>query len=153
MNGIGDKRRFAALMYWLAGRMLAPGGRPRQVDDHLLADYHQALADCRIERLEWAARHIFATEKWFPMPVELRAAAMLAPSGVLPPPPGRPGIAEITGEQAEENRRHLGRMVAWFEEEVEGKGVKGGLDYRTHGTNGSYGNHGNHGNHGTNGKA
>ncbi|KAA0894269.1 hypothetical protein [Oryzomonas rubra] len=125
MNGQEDKRRFATLIYWLAGRMLAPGGRPRQVDDRLLADYHRALADCRIERLEWAARHIFATEKWFPMPVELRTAAMLAPSTVLPPPPDdRRQIAEITGEQAEENRRQLGRMVAWFEEEVEGRGRK-----------------------------
>lgn len=125
MNGMEDKRRFATLIYWLAGRMLAPGGRPRQVDNRLLADYYQALADCRIERLEWAARHIFATEKWFPLPVELRTAAMLAPSSVVPPSPCNPDqIAEITGEQVEENRRQLGRMVAWFEEEVEGMGNK-----------------------------
>jgi hypothetical protein len=83
MEGREDRAKFSVLLFWLAERMASPGGKPKDIDE-ILEDYFQALADIRIERIEWGARHIFATERWFPMPVEIRDAAMLAPSSVLP---------------------------------------------------------------------
>lgn len=79
-----DKPRFSALLFWLAKRMKAQGGKPQEIDPDLIADWFIALQKIRIERLEWGARHLFATEKWFPMPVDLEAAAMKAPSSVIP---------------------------------------------------------------------
>ena len=83
MNGNEDKRRFSVVLFWLAARMKAQGGQPQMIDTDFQRDYWDALNDIRIERIEWAAKHIFKTSIWFPMPKEIREASMLAPSTVL----------------------------------------------------------------------
>jgi len=107
-----DKKRFSVLMYWLAGRMAAPGGKPKEINPPLLSDYFDVLKDIRIERLEWGAKHIFATERWFPMPVELRQAAMLAPSSVLPKLENdHVQIPEFTEQRCLDARQQLQNLI------------------------------------------
>ncbi len=108
-----DKPRFSALMFWLAKRMLTRDGRPQPVDDALLADWFLVLKPLRIERLEWGARHLFATTRWFPMPVDLSDAAMLAPSSVLPSlaTSSRVQLAESSVVSQDEARAALKRLA------------------------------------------
>ena len=111
MNGREDRARFSVLLFWLAARMAAPGGKPKDIDE-ILEDYFQALKDIRIERIEWGARHIFATERWFPMPVEMRTAAMLAPSSVFPQLPSNHNqVSEFSEEVIEEAKRTFAVMA------------------------------------------
>lgn len=108
-----DKPRFSALMFWLAQRMLTRDGRPQPVDEAMLADWFDVLRSIRIERLEWGARHLFATTRWFPMPVDLHDAAMSAPSSVLPAlaAPHRAQLAESSVLSQEEAKAALARLV------------------------------------------
>ncbi len=107
-----DKKRFSALIIWLGKRMFTQGGKTEITPD-LLRDYFDALQDLRIEKLEWGARHIFSNSRWFPMPADLRQAAMLAPASVLPPPKQNPNqIAEFTQTQAEEAKAWLAKLAA-----------------------------------------
>lgn len=116
MESAGDKKRFSVVLFWLSKRMLSAGGQPKQIDAPLQADYFEALRDIRIERIEWAARHLFATSQWFPMPVEMRRAAMLAPSTVLPlVGNNQRQIAELTEDQVEKNKQMLDEILAGFE--------------------------------------
>lgn len=111
MEGREDRAKFSVLLFWLAARMAAPGGKPKDIDE-ILEDYFQALRDIRIERLEWGSRHIFATGRWFPMPVELREAAMLAPSSVLPAlPNNQQQICEFSEEQIADAKALFAAMV------------------------------------------
>ena len=83
MKGLEDRARFNTVLVWLSKRMRSAGGSPVEIDADLQDDYFDALVDIRIERLEWAAKHIFKSRTWFPMPNELRDAAIFAPSTVL----------------------------------------------------------------------
>jgi len=108
MEGIEDKQRFSVVMFWMAKRMAAPGNKPKEVDAELQRDYFEALQDVRIERIEWAARHLFKTSTWFPMPKEIRESAMLAPSSVLPPLPlNQTALPEFTEQQREDASQKL----------------------------------------------
>lgn len=108
MEGTADKQRFSVVMFWLAKRMAAPGNKPKEVDAELQRDYFEALQDVRIERIEWAARHLFKTSTWFPMPKEIRESAMLAPSSVLLPLPlNRNVLPEFTEQQHEDALQKL----------------------------------------------
>lgn len=84
MRGDDDAKRFSVVLFWLAKRMMAPGGKPKVVDAELQEDYYEALSDIPIQKIEWAAKHLFAENTWFPMPKEIRTAAMIAPSSVMP---------------------------------------------------------------------
>lgn len=111
MQGREDRAKFSVLLFWLADRMKSAGGLPADVDE-LLGDYFNALADIRIERLEWSARHLFATQRWFPMPIDLREAAMLAPSSVLPAlPNNQPQICEFSEEQIADAKAKFAEIV------------------------------------------
>jgi hypothetical protein len=126
MNCNEDKKRFSVVMYWLASVMKDIGGKPklmtipanketRTPEVNVQRDYYEALQDIRIERIEWAAKHIFKTETWFPMPKEIRAAAMLAPSSVLPPLPlNQTAIPEFTEQQREEAAQKLDDIINGF---------------------------------------
>jgi hypothetical protein len=117
MKGEEDKKRFSVVIFWLAKRMSAPGGLPKKVDADLQADYFNALSDFRIERLEWAAKHIFATQTWFPMPKDLREAAMLAPSTVLSTVTlNQKAIPEFTDQQHEDAAKKLDEIISGFGE-------------------------------------
>lgn len=84
MNGTEDKRRFAVVIYWLGKRMACQGGKPKIVDADLISDYYDALCSIGIERIEWAAKEIFARRIWFPMPAEIREFSAQAPATALP---------------------------------------------------------------------
>ena len=115
-----DKPRFSILLFWLAKRMLVQGGKPREITPDLIADWFDALQDVRIERLEWGAKRLFATEKWFPVPMELRAAAMLAPSSVLPKVTAGnyAQLAEFSEQQVADAKRRLADLVAGLVDQV-----------------------------------
>jgi len=78
-----DRQRFSVVMFWLAEKFPL-GNMPRRLSPKDVDDYYRALADIRIERLEWGAREWFAQEVFWPKPPELRRVANLAPSSVLP---------------------------------------------------------------------
>jgi hypothetical protein len=84
MKGTHDRARFITVMVWLSTRMKAQGGKPIDMNADLQDDYFEALEDLPIQKIEWAAKQIFRTETWFPMPEKIRAAAMIAPSSVMP---------------------------------------------------------------------
>jgi hypothetical protein len=84
MRGPEDRARFNTVLVWLSMRMKAQGGLPIKLSPELQDDYYQALNNLPIERLEWAARHLFSTKTWFPMPCEIREAAIQAPANVIP---------------------------------------------------------------------
>lgn len=106
-----DKKRFAVAMYWLADRMVSAGGQPKQLTSQVVADYFLALAAIRIERIEWAAQHHFANNRFFPMPVDIREASNLAPSSVLPPVQTVAAIPEDCTPPAEA-REKLAQIIA-----------------------------------------
>jgi hypothetical protein len=117
MEGTPDKQRFSVVMFWIAQRMAAPGNKPKVVDTKLQRDYFEALSDIRIERIEWAAKHLFKTSTWFPMPVDLRAAAMLAPSTVFPAITlNQKALPEFTEQQHEEAAKNLDDIINGFGE-------------------------------------
>lgn len=94
------KKRFGVLLYWLAEKFPKAVG-PRVISKSDLDDYYEALADIRIERLEWAAKWIFGHSRFFPRPAELREAAGMAPASVVPTLPIRnqAQIGDISPEQ------------------------------------------------------
>jgi len=118
MNGLEDKARFNTVLVWLAKRMMAPGGLPKKIDADLQDDYFEALRAFPIQKIEWGAKHLFATEKWFPMPCEIKAAAILAPSSVMPAiaEQPRPMIEEFTEEQVRDARQKLDNLIAGFDD-------------------------------------
>lgn len=128
MNGNEDKKRFSVVMYWLASVMKDQGGKKklltipadaetRTPEVNVQRDYYEALNDIRIERIEWAAKHIFKTGTWFPMPKEIREAAMLAPSSVLAALPNNQVlIPEFTEEQRAEASKVFDDIINRFEE-------------------------------------
>jgi hypothetical protein len=112
MQGNEDKKRFSVVMHWLASFMKESGGLPKKLlieadpvagtpRIDVIASYYSVLNDIRIERIEWGAKHLFKTTTWFPMPLAIREAAMLAPSSVLPPLPvvNHPQICEFSEEE------------------------------------------------------
>lgn len=115
MKGENDYKRFSVLLFWLAKRMKSSNGIIEDIDTDLINDYYEALEDIVIERLEWASRHIFKTEVWFPEPVKLRQAALLAPSSVMPPLPELPcnqgQIAEFTEQEIERSKRYFNDII------------------------------------------
>jgi len=115
MKGNEDKKRFSVVMYWLAGRMKGQGGKPVDITPDFQRDYYEALDDIRIERIEWAAKHLFKTTTFFPMPNEIRPAAMLAPSTVLPSLAlDRKEIPEFTEAQREDAAKALDDIINSF---------------------------------------
>ena len=81
----GDKARFAVTMNWLAEKFPHKDGQPRKLTKADLRDWFDALQDMNIDNIEWGAKHHFANGMFFPKPVELRAAAKLAPPRPVPP--------------------------------------------------------------------
>ena len=118
MNGIEDMARFSTLIIWLSTRMKAQGGKPVTADKPFQRDYYEALNDIRIERIEWAAKHLFKTSTWFPMPKEIREAAMLAPSTVYVAIQGKESalIPEFTEQQHADASRELDKIINGFGE-------------------------------------
>lgn len=116
MKGKEDRARFITVIVWLSTRMKAQGGKPVNADADFQDDYYDALDDIRIERIEWAAKHIFKISVWFPMPKEIREAAMLAPSSVLPALPlNQTAISEFTEAQIEDSKKMLDDIINGFE--------------------------------------
>lgn len=112
MNGNDDKKRFSVVMFWMASRLKAQGGQPQEIDSAFQRDYYEALNDIRIERIEWAAKHLFKTSIWFPMPNDIRAAAMLAPSSVLPALPlNQTALTEFTEQQRADSMQKLDEII------------------------------------------
>lgn len=128
MNGNDDKKRFSVVMYWLATVMKDQGGKPKEMvipanpktgtpEISIIASYYHALSDIRIERIEWAAKHIFKTETWFPMPHRIRESAMLAPSTVFPElPMSRTAIPEYTEQQVADARQQFDNIIGMFDD-------------------------------------
>jgi hypothetical protein len=128
MKGEEDQKRFSVVLYWLAKRMSAPGGLPKKIDTDVQADYFEALEDIRIERLEWAAKYLFKTTIWFPAPPDIRAAAILAPSSVLPALPlKQPQICEFSEQEIEAAKSEIENILSggWdLKEAVKIKGCR-----------------------------
>ena len=112
-----DRKRFMVLMYWLAEKFPLAHA-PRKLSLAEVTDYFTALADIRIERLEWGSREWYAKEIFFPKPPELRRVANLAPSSVLPPVPKPLQLEDRTPPElvAERVASILAQMKAKFGE-------------------------------------
>lgn len=112
MKGATDRARFITAIVWLSTRMKAQGGKPVNADADFQDDYYDALDDIRIERIEWAAKHLFKISTWFPMPHEIRSAAMLAPSTVLTAVTNNQAvIPEFTEEQHQDAAKKLDEIL------------------------------------------
>lgn len=90
-------------MNWLAQKFPASQA-PRILLRNDLADWFEALKDIRIEKLEWGARYLFAHNRFFPKPVELREASTMAPSSVIPQQAEQIKLAEITPSEIAKKR-------------------------------------------------
>ena len=79
--------------------------------------YHRVVFRKLGENTWQAVKQIFRTGTWFPMPKDIRDAAMLAPSSVLPPLPlNQTVIPEFTEQQRKDAANKLDGILNGFGE-------------------------------------